>query len=302
MDLGVLPDDGAATREALAVAALQCNAVITTGGVSMGRHDHVKPSLEQLPGGRVLFGRLRMKPGKPTTVAVVENSAISGASDCGAVPRQCMFFGLPGNPASALATFHLLVAPALRRMMGATPGQAKGHVFRARLGLPVRRDTLRTDFQRGIANLPDSQSSSFAQPAGGAGPRSGSFCPLVTPTGGQASSRPASFRGANALIRVPSLGEQGPPGSGIAADRPRVLPAGTMLECVLIGNMGVSGMNGMSGGGIGGGVEYGAESPASPLNKQQSGRGESGLATNVKGGSWSSSSGCSGLCGRDLDL
>jgi molybdenum cofactor synthesis domain-containing protein len=75
----------------------ECNIVITSGGVSMGDHDLVKPWIES--NGTVLFGRLNMKPGKPTTLGRLGNTLI---------------FALPGNPVSCFVTFHLLVCPTLK--------------------------------------------------------------------------------------------------------------------------------------------------------------------------------------------
>jgi len=131
LDLGAVPDDRAALGEALRSAADEADALITSGGVSVGEADYVKGLLEEL--GEVHFWKLAMKPGRPLAFGQL---------------RRCYFFGLPGNPVSVAATFYQFVAPALRRLAGEAP--------RAPLSLrAVTLETLkkrpgRMDFQRGI--------------------------------------------------------------------------------------------------------------------------------------------------------
>jgi molybdopterin molybdotransferase len=98
------PDTLTDTKKNLALAWQDCDAVITSGGVSVGDYDFVKPAIEAL-GGRVDLWRVAIKPGKPFVFG-----------QCG----DKYLFGLPGNPVSALATFHLLVRPALLHWQGAT--------------------------------------------------------------------------------------------------------------------------------------------------------------------------------------
>ena len=81
--------------------------VLTTGGTSMGASDLLKPVIERHLGGTIHFWRVQIKPGKPTTFATVPAAK-------GNVP----VFALPGNPASALVTFHVFVVPALRKLGG----------------------------------------------------------------------------------------------------------------------------------------------------------------------------------------
>jgi molybdopterin molybdotransferase len=102
LDLGRVADTPQATRQALSAAAAQADCIISTGGVSVGDEDHVKAAVEAL--GELRLWRLRLKPGKPLAYGRV-----------GQVP----FFGLPGNPASALVTFCLLARPYLLRLQGA---------------------------------------------------------------------------------------------------------------------------------------------------------------------------------------
>ncbi|GGO88315.1 molybdopterin molybdenumtransferase MoeA [Marinobacterium nitratireducens] len=102
LDLGRVEDSAAATERALTEAARGVDCILSTGGVSVGEEDHVKAAVEKL--GELRLWRLRIKPGKPLAYGRV---------------RGVPFFGLPGNPASALVTFCLLARPYLRRLQGA---------------------------------------------------------------------------------------------------------------------------------------------------------------------------------------
>lgn len=84
--------------------------LITTGGTSMGTSDLLKPVIEHELKGTIHFGRVNVKPGKPTTFATVPTP--------GGRNEVTPIFALPGNPASALVTFHVFVVPALRRLGG----------------------------------------------------------------------------------------------------------------------------------------------------------------------------------------
>ncbi|MBI5462923.1 MAG: molybdopterin molybdotransferase MoeA [Gammaproteobacteria bacterium] len=131
LDLGVIRDDRDAIRRAFHDAAANADVVITSGGVSVGEADFVKQTLDEL--GRVDFWKIAMKPGKPLAFGKV------GAA---------MFFGLPGNPVSVMATFYLFVQPALQKLMGmrATPSLT----LRVPCAVTLKKDIGRTDFQRGI--------------------------------------------------------------------------------------------------------------------------------------------------------
>ena len=97
------PDDSAALERTLGeMLAAGADALISTGGVSVGDADVLRPWLEQQ--GALTFHRLALKPGRPFSYGMLQG--------------QRAFFGLPGNPVSAFATFHLLVAPALRVLAG----------------------------------------------------------------------------------------------------------------------------------------------------------------------------------------
>ncbi|MFM9124951.1 MAG: molybdopterin-binding protein [Actinomycetota bacterium] len=108
-------------RDAFAGALAGADLVVSTGGVSVGPRDHVKPALAAL-GVRELFWRIATQPGQPTW--------------CGTAPDGTLVAGLPGNPLSCLVGLHLLLVPAVRAMMGADPGP---ETVRAELAAPVRR-------------------------------------------------------------------------------------------------------------------------------------------------------------------
>jgi molybdopterin molybdotransferase len=97
-------DDARATVGALA-ASLEADVAISTGGVSVGPHDHVKPALEELGVEQVFWG-VALRPGKPTWFGT---------------RGRTLVFGLPGNPVSAMVTFQLFVRPALAALQGADP-------------------------------------------------------------------------------------------------------------------------------------------------------------------------------------
>ncbi len=105
----IVRDDRTATEAALAEALAQADVVCVSGGVSVGPHDHVKPALAAL-GVEERFWGVRLKPGKPTWFGARGGKLV---------------FGLPGNPVSAMVTFHLFARPALRRLAGADPDDAR---------------------------------------------------------------------------------------------------------------------------------------------------------------------------------
>ena len=116
----IVRDDLEATRQAFAAAVDAADVVVSSGGVSVGPHDHVKPALEAL-GVRELFWRVAHKPGKPLWF--------------GRAPSGTLVFGLPGNPVSSLVCFELFVRAALDAITGAQPAVRPV----ARLASPVRR-------------------------------------------------------------------------------------------------------------------------------------------------------------------
>jgi gephyrin len=115
-----------ALRNAFDSASAKADVIITTGGVSMGEKDYIKSILAEV-GATLQFGRVNMKPGKPTTFATIGGTSDKlpkesvdeqvGDQQSGHVGSK-LFFGLPGNPVSALVSLHLFVIPALKRMSG----------------------------------------------------------------------------------------------------------------------------------------------------------------------------------------
>ena len=182
---GTAPDQLDALRRVLAARIADSDVVITSGGVSMGELDLVKTLLGEL--ATVHFRRVFMKPGKPL------NFATAG---------ETLIFGLPGNPVSGLVAFEVFLRPALHALSGRPTDQ----LDHPRLPVVLTHDTPSTDrveFQRAtVRALPDGRLG-------------------ATTTGAQASSRLASFLGANALLIIP----------------PRDAPyrAGETVEAMLLG-------------------------------------------------------------------
>ncbi len=137
IDMGVIPDDRQAIEEAFKTAADIADAVVTSGGVSVGEADFVKETLEKL--GQINFWKISMKPGKPLAFGTLGNS---------------LFFGLPGNPVSVIATFYQFVQPALKRMKGQNIFLPL--VVKAKTTELLKKRPGRTDFQRGILEQSDS--------------------------------------------------------------------------------------------------------------------------------------------------
>jgi len=109
-DLGIVPDRLDATRDALRRAAAAHDLILSSGGVSVGEEDHIKPAVAAE--GRVELWQVAIKPGKPLAFGAI--SRADGGS--------ALFIGLPGNPVSSFVTFLLAVAPVLRAMQG-LPGE-----------------------------------------------------------------------------------------------------------------------------------------------------------------------------------
>ena len=115
-----------------------CDIVVSTGGVSMGEMDLVKPILEQI--GEVLFGRLNMKPGKPTTLALVPRKT----------GDKCLVFALPGNPVSAFVTMNLFVLPAAKILEGRREGEWWPPVVDVEIRQDLKLDLVRPEYHRAI--------------------------------------------------------------------------------------------------------------------------------------------------------
>jgi molybdopterin molybdotransferase len=132
-DLGIVPDDAAATRAAFVSAAQVADLIVTSGGVSVGEEDHVKPAVQAE--GALDLWQVAMKPGKPLA--------------CGHV-RDVPFIGLPGNPVSSFVTFLLFARPFILKRQGVDPGELRALPMRADFDLP--RADRRREFLRARLN------------------------------------------------------------------------------------------------------------------------------------------------------
>lgn len=197
VDLGIVSDKAGSLEETLRDALRRVDLVITTGGVSMGELDLLKPTIERALGGTIHFGRVAMKPGKPTTFATVPVKNNAGER------VEKAIFSLPGNPASALVTFHLFVVPSLHQMSGISPpGLTKAPVT---LSHDIHLDKSRPEYHRALVSIGSDGMLHAAS------------------TGGQRSSRVGSMKGANALLCMPS--------------GPEPLRKGAKVEALLMGNI-----------------------------------------------------------------
>ncbi len=142
-DLGVVRDDPAALEAAFREAAGCADAVITSGGVSVGEADHTKAIMARL--GEVLFWRIAMRPGRPMAIGRI--GAGSGDADDG---RGAILFGLPGNPVAVMVTFYAFVRDALLAMSGARAEPLP--MLRARSTAAIRKRRGRTEYQRGTVS------------------------------------------------------------------------------------------------------------------------------------------------------
>jgi molybdopterin molybdotransferase len=167
LDLGVVPDDPAQLEATFRHAAENADAVITSGGVSVGEADHTKQVMAKL--GDVLFWKIAMRPGRPMAIGRIESRG-----------RQAILFGLPGNPVAVMVTFYAFVRDALLAMSGATAAPLP--MLRARSVQPIRKKAGRTEYQRGIVSV------------------SGDGSLQVTITGSQGSGILRSMSEANGLV------------------------------------------------------------------------------------------------------
>jgi molybdopterin molybdotransferase len=167
--LGLVPDDPEAIASAIAGAA-DADLIITAGGISVGQMDHIVAVMERLS-ARMVFRRVALRPGGPTTFAVL--------------PSGVPWLALPGNPVSAFVTFHLFAAPAIRAMTG-DPAPVRPTV-EARLAASVTRDAVLDQYVR-----------VHVEPADDGGP------PWAQLTGNQGSWVLSSIVRPDALILVPA--------------------------------------------------------------------------------------------------
>lgn len=182
IDMGVVKDEPAALEAAFREAAACADAIVTSGGVSVGEADFVKQLMARL--GSVAFWKIAMKPGRPMAFGKI-----------GEGKEGAWLFGLPGNPVAVMVTFYQFVRPALLKLMGADPLPA-GASFTARCVEPMKKAKGRTEFQRGILFQQD-----------------GEWC--VRPTGHQGSGILSSMTKADCFIVLGPEREKVGPGDTV---------------------------------------------------------------------------------------
>ena len=169
IDMGIVRDQPEALEAALRSACAQADAIITSGGVSLGAADYTRDIMARL--GEVSFWQLAMRPGRPLAFGKV-----------GSDGRDAWLFGLPGNPVAVMVSFYFFARPALLRMMGASAGQKTPPLLRVRTQAPIRKRTGRTEYQRGILGT------------------SADGAPQVRLTGAQGSGILSSMSEANCIV------------------------------------------------------------------------------------------------------
>ncbi|MEX3839933.1 gephyrin-like molybdotransferase Glp [Paraburkholderia sp. BR10882] len=143
-DYGIVPDQLELTRATLREAAAGHDLILTSGGVSVGEEDHVRPAVEAE--GRINLWQIAMKPGKPLAFGAVRRT--QGAAD--AETGEAFFIGLPGNPVSSFVTFLLFVRPFLLRLAGAT--QVSPRALSLRADFTQAKSDRRNEFLRARVN------------------------------------------------------------------------------------------------------------------------------------------------------
>ena len=162
IDMGVVRDEPALLEAAFLDAASKADAIITSGGVSVGEADYTKAMMKKL--GDVAFWRIAMRPGRPMAVGrIINNKSASVArqdslssyeKDSPSPPNSAILFGLPGNPVAVMVTFLAFVRPALLQMMGSAA--CSPPLLKARSLEAIRKKPGRTEYQRGtVSTAPD---------------------------------------------------------------------------------------------------------------------------------------------------
>ncbi|MDO8283480.1 MAG: molybdopterin molybdotransferase MoeA [Rhodoferax sp.] len=167
IDMGVVKDDPASLEAALRSACANADAIITSGGVSVGAADYTKQIMAQL--GDVTFWKIGMRPGRPMAFGTITSKG-----------KTAYLFGLPGNPVAVMVTFYFFARDALLRMMGAS--SAPLPLLRAASTADIRKKPGRTEYQRGILST-DAQGN-----------------PVVRITGSQGSGVLRSMSEANCMV------------------------------------------------------------------------------------------------------
>ena len=164
LDLGVVGDDPAQLEATFRRAANEADAIITSGGVSVGEADHTKSMMKKLAGddpasgGGVAFWRIAMRPGRPMAVGRIPKTeptaSLSEQVSYQNELKTAVLFGLPGNPVAVMVTFLAFVRPALQRMMGCNAPPPV--LLKARSTQTLRKKPGRTEYQRGsVTTRPD---------------------------------------------------------------------------------------------------------------------------------------------------
>jgi len=182
IDMGVVRDDPQALEQALRDACENADAIITSGGVSVGAADYTKQIMARL--GDVTFWKIGMRPGRPLAFGRIHSNN-----------RSAFLFGLPGNPVAVMVSFYFFARDALLRMMGA---DAPLPLMRARAAATIRKKPGRTEYQRGILT------------------RDADGQPVVAVTGAQGSGILRSMSEANCMVVLHD--EQGTVQAGDAVD------------------------------------------------------------------------------------
>ncbi|CAH9133205.1 unnamed protein product [Cuscuta epithymum] len=195
VDLGIICDEEQEIEKTLESAfSSGIDILLTSGGVSMGDRDFVKPLLKKK--GKLFFQKVHMKPGKPLVFAEI----LSRSTDKTA--HKILAFGLPGNPVGCLVCFHLFVVPAIRHLSG----WRNPHLPRvqARLKQSIKPDPARPEFHRAVISWQSNDGSGLP-----------GF--VAESTGQQRSSRLLSMKSANALLEVPASNSSVPAGTSVGA-------------------------------------------------------------------------------------
>ncbi|KAB2609973.1 molybdopterin biosynthesis protein CNX1-like [Pyrus ussuriensis x Pyrus communis] len=201
LDLGIARDDE--VRENIMSTAISAGVdiILTSGGVSMGNRDYVKPLLQKR--GTLHFSKVWMKPGKPLNFAEINSRLAEN------MPMKKIFtFGLPGNPVSGLVCFHIFVVPTIHRLAG----WENPHLLRVQACplQPLKTDPARPEFHHAIVRWELNDELGYPGFA-------------AENTGHQRSSRILSMKSANALLELPATGS--------------VMAAGTFVPDIIISDI-----------------------------------------------------------------
>ncbi|GAB6026957.1 hypothetical protein CHUAL_013627 [Chamberlinius hualienensis] len=198
VDLGIATDTVESLVNKLSEGLKSCDVIISSGGVSMGDKDMLKPVLKKHFGATIHFGRvLIIKPGLPTTFVTLESDGV-----------KKLIFALPGNPVSAAVTCNVFAIPALRKLAGHS--KTRQTIIKAKMAHQIQLDP-RPEFQRAILQWTNLEGLSV---------------PLAYSTGNQISSKLLNMVSAQALIKLPKQ----------TKDKTFV-QEGEIVDCIIIGDV-----------------------------------------------------------------